>query len=61
MITSVEDLDKMLARMIVAKHPERLEELSIDTEYIASLLRPTIEFSDGMRWRKLISIMNFCV
>lgn len=43
MITSVEDLDKMLARMIVAKHPERLEELGIDTEYIASLLRPTIE------------------
>ena len=43
MITSVEDLDKMLARMIVAKHPERLEELGIDAEYIASLLRPTIE------------------
>lgn len=43
MITSVEDLDKMLARMIVARHPERLEELGIDTEYIASLLRPTIE------------------
>lgn len=33
----------MLARMIAAKHPERLEELGIDTEYIASLLRPTIE------------------
>lgn len=29
--------------MIVARHPERLEELGIDTEYIASLLRPTIE------------------
>lgn len=43
MITSVEDLDRMLARMIAAKHPERLEELGIDTEYIASLLRPTIE------------------
>lgn len=43
MITSVEDLDKMLARMIVARHPERLEELGIDTEYIVSLLRPTIE------------------
>ena len=43
MITSVEDLDNMLARMIVAKHPERLEKLGIDTEYIASLLRPTIE------------------
>lgn len=43
MITSVEDLDKMLARMIVAKHPERLERLGIDAEYIASLLRPTIE------------------
>ena len=43
MITSVEDLDKMLARMIVAKHPERLEKLGIDVEYIASLLRPTIE------------------
>lgn len=43
MITSVEDLDKMLAGMIVAKHPERLEELGIDSEYIASLLRPAIE------------------
>ena len=43
MITSVEDLDKMLARMIVAKHPERFEELGIDTDYIASLLRPTID------------------
>lgn len=43
MITSVEDLDKMLAQMIVAKHPERLEKLGIDAEYIASLLRPTIE------------------
>ena len=29
--------------MIVAKHPERLEVLGIDAEYIASLLRPTIE------------------
>ena len=43
MITSVEDLDKMLARMIVTKHPERFEELGIDTDYIASLLRPTID------------------
>lgn len=29
--------------MIVAKHPEQLERLGIDAEYIASLLRPTIE------------------
>lgn len=43
MITSVEDLDRMLSRMIVAKHPERLEALGIDAEYIASLLRPAIE------------------
>ncbi len=43
MITSIEDLDIMLSRMIVAKHPERLEVLGIDAEYIASLLRPTIE------------------
>lgn len=43
MVTSVKDLDIMLSRMIVAKHPERLEALGIDAEYIASLLRPTIE------------------
>lgn len=43
MIASVEDLDIMLSRMIVAKHPERLQALGIDAEYIASLLRPTIE------------------
>lgn len=43
MITSVKDLDIMLSRMIVAKHSERLEALGIDAEYIASLLRPTIE------------------
>lgn len=43
MITSIEDLDKMLAAMIVAKHPKRLKKLGIDAEYIASLLRPTIE------------------
>ena len=56
MITSVEDLDKMLARMIVAKHPERLEELGIDTEYIASLLRPTIEL---LRWDALAQIEKY--
>lgn len=43
MITSVEDLDKMIAGLIVARHPEKLEKLGIDAEYIASLLRPTIE------------------
>lgn len=43
MITSVEDLDKMIAGMIVARHPEQLEKLGIDSEYIASLLRPAIE------------------
>lgn len=43
MITSVEDLDKMIARMVVAKHPEKLEKLGIGAEYIASLLRPAIE------------------
>ena len=43
MITSVEDLDKMIAGMIVARHPEQLEKLGIDADYIASLLRPAIE------------------
>ncbi len=43
MITSVEDLDKMIAQMVVARQPEKLKELGIDAEYIASLLRPTIE------------------
>lgn len=43
MITSVEDLDKMIARLIVAKHPDRLKRLGIGAEYIASLLRPAIE------------------
>lgn len=43
MITSVGDLDKMIAQMVVARHPERLEKLGIDAEYIASLLRPAIE------------------
>lgn len=43
MITSVEDLDKMIAGMIVAKHPEQLEKLGIDADYIASLLRPALE------------------
>lgn len=43
MITSVEDLDKMIAGMIVAKHPKQLEKLGIDADYIASLLRPALE------------------
>lgn len=43
MIASVEDLDKMIAGMIVARHPEQLEKLGIDADYIASLLRPAIE------------------
>lgn len=29
--------------MVVARHPERLEKLGIEAEYVASLLRPTIE------------------
>lgn len=43
MITSVEDLDKMIAQMVVARQPEKLEKLGIGVEYIASLLRPAIE------------------
>lgn len=43
MITSVDDLDKMIAQMVVARHPEKLEKLGISAEYIASLLRPAIE------------------
>lgn len=43
MISSVEDLDKLIAQMVVAKQPEKLKELGIGVEYIASLLRPVIE------------------
>lgn len=43
MITSVEDLDKMIAQMVVARQPEKLKKLGIGVEYIASLLRPAIE------------------
>lgn len=43
MITSVEDLDKKIAQMVVARQPEKLKKLGIGVEYIASLLRPAIE------------------
>ncbi|MCM1311037.1 MAG: IS66 family transposase [Bacteroides sp.] len=43
MITSVEDLDKMIAQMVVARQPEKLKKLGIGVEFIASLLRPAIE------------------
>lgn len=43
MITSVEDLDKIIAQMVVARQPDKLKELGIGVEYIVSLLRPAIE------------------
>ena len=43
MISSVEDLDQMIAQLVVARQAEKLEELGIGAEYIASLLRPVIE------------------